>query len=372
MKVFECIAAVLALTGAAAAAQAQDAAVPGQTPSPSISIHGLADVYYAWNSNRPADHANFQPGTGTTAKSADEFALNLAALDVSAEAKPVHARIIAVAGNGAEVVHEGEPAGEGTGRDVIRHIYQASLGYLLPIGRGIAIDAGIYPSHIGFESFLSKDNWNYTRGWAGEFSPYYQAGVKVATSFSDHWSAQLHVINGWQIVGENNHSKTFGTQVAWTGDTLSVSFNTCAGPELPNDDAHWRTFGDLVVTYKAAARLQLAGSADAGYQARPGASPARWQSVSAWARYSLSSRTAIAARAEVFHDPEDGISGFAQTLRGGTVTLEHRPAPPLVAKLEARYDRSSASVFSSRASAAGEVERRREQVLLIASAVAIF
>ncbi len=370
MKVMRETAGILAFS-CAAAASAQDGAA-ASTPSVSVSIHGLADVYYVWNSNRPADHANFLPGTGTTAKRADEFALNLAAIDVSAEAQRVRLRVIAVAGNGAEVVHEGEPASEGTGRDVIRHVYQASVGYVLPVGRGIAIEAGIYPSHIGFESFISKDNWNYTRGWAGEFSPYYQAGVKVATSFSDHWSAQLHVTNGWQIVGENNHSKTFGTQVAWTSGRLSVAFNTCAGPELAGDDAHWRTFGDLVVTYKATSRLQLAGSADAGYQARPAAGPARWQSVSAWARLAMSDRTAVAARAEVFHDPEDGISGFAQTLRGATVTLEYRPAPSLITKLETRSDRSTASVFSSRPSPVGTLERRRDQTLLIASAAVVF
>jgi hypothetical protein len=278
--------------------------------------------------------------------------------------------VIAVAGNGAEIVHAGEPTGEGVGHDVVRHVYQASIEYLAPIGRGVGIQAGIYPSHIGFESFISKDNWNYTRGWAGEFSPYYQTGLRIATAFSDHWSAQVHVCNGWQLVGDNNHSKAVGTQLAWTGNDLTVTLNTFAGPELPNDDAHWRVFGDLIVTAKATTRLQLAGSFDYGHQVRPSAPAADWQSGSVWARYAFSDRTAIAARAEVFHDPDAGISGFAQTLGGGTLTLEHRPAPPLIAKLELRYDHSTAAVFSG--GSGGEPSRKQRQTLVVASAVAAF
>src|ERR1700687_5784521 len=76
---------------------------PSTAPSPSVpsfSVHGLVDVYYAWNAKRPSDHAHLLPRTGTTAKRGNEFALNLAALDLTLDAKPVGFKLIAVAGNG--------------------------------------------------------------------------------------------------------------------------------------------------------------------------------------------------------------------------------------------------------------------------------
>ena len=282
-------------------------------------------------------------------------------------------RLIAVAGNGADVVHAGEPTGEGTGRDVLRHVYQASVGYRAAIGRGVLIEAGIYPSHIGFESFLSKDNWNYTRSWQAEFSPYYQTGLKLSTSLSDEWSVQLHVINGWQIVGETNDAKAVGTQVAYSSDRVSVSFNTFAGPELPGDDEHWRTFGDLIVVVHVTPSLDLAAVLDAGYQARPGQPPARWQAAAVAGRHAFSPRTAISLRTEVFHDPDNGISGSPQTLTGATATLEHRPHAQLILKLEGRYDRSTRAVFSGRTSAFdGTREGRKRQSLVVLGAVATF
>jgi hypothetical protein len=326
------------------------------------------DLYYADNFNRPPDHENFVPGTGTTAKRANEFQLNLADIDLLVDAKPVSFHLIAVAGNGADVVHEGEPGGEGTGRDVLRHVYQASIAYTAPIGRGVVVQAGIYPSPIGIETFFSKDNWNYTRAWAGEFSPYYETGLSVTVPFSDRWSADFHVVNGWQLVGDNNDGKSFETRITYAVPMLAAQLAVFSGPELPDDDAHWRTFGDLVLTVNPNGKLRFAAEFDDGYQSRPGLSPARWQALVGEARYAFTDRTAIALRAEGFHDPDNAISGTRQTLKEGTITLEYRPHPILILKLEARYDHSSAPVFSTRD--AGGL--RKEQTIVLASAVAAF
>jgi hypothetical protein len=53
-----------------------------------ITVHGFVDGYYAWNDNSPDNHENFVPGTGTTAKRANEFNLNLAAIDIVHDAGP--------------------------------------------------------------------------------------------------------------------------------------------------------------------------------------------------------------------------------------------------------------------------------------------
>jgi hypothetical protein len=346
--------------------------VPAPTPAPSptpaptpppVQFHGLVDFYAAWNPNRPFDHNSFEPGTGTTAQKANELGINLAALDVSLDANPVGFHVIAVAGTGTDVVHANE-----LHPNSVRYIYQASLSYKLNVGRGVLLEAGIQPSHIGFEGFFSKDNWNYTRGYMGEFSPYYQTGIKGQTSFDDHWSGQIWFLNGWQSVEDNNTGKAFGTQVAWAGGPLTITVNTFFGPELPDDNSHWRSFGDIVVVYKATDRLQLAASFDAGRQTRPAIEAASWKAGSLWARYALSDRAAFAARAEIYHDPDNAISGFAQTLWETTLTYELRPHPQLILKLEARYDHSTAIAFGD----AGGPSARYDQKLFAVGAVATF
>lgn len=329
-------------------------------PSSTVSFSGFVDAAFVWNSHDPNDHRNFVPGTGTSGQRANELMLNLAQVQWSRTAsadQPVGFTLALVAGEGTDVVHAGEP----DGGEQFRHLYQASLAYRLP--GGILLEAGVYPSHIGMEGFYSKDNWNYTRSWLGEFSPYYQTGVKASYAFNERWSGQIHLINGWQIIHDNNGGKSIGTQIAYSHGPLSASLNTCFGPELAEDDDSMRRFADVVVLYRVSPRLQLGGSFDLGAQERPNAGDANWRGAGVYARYTLDDRQALAVRAEQFRDPDSGISGAAQTLREATLTYEVRAHDNLILKLETRLDRSTAPVFA---------DDERTQFLALAGLVVTF
>jgi hypothetical protein len=323
-------------------------------------VRGFVDGYYAWNANQPSSHQNFVSGTGTTAARANEFEINLAAVEFVKDPKPVGFHLSLVAGNGSDIVHAADPA-----RDTFRYIYQASAGY--KASDRLTLEAGIYPSHIGFEGFYSKDNWNYTRGWMGEFSPYYQAGIKASYVWNDRWSGQLHLLNGWQTIGETNDAKAVGTQIAFSGSRLGATFNTFVGAELPNDNKHLRLFGDWVATYKATSNLTLAASLDRGRQQLPGDTNANWLGASLWSRYTFDDRHAFAARVERFRDPDNGISGTPQTLTGATVTYEFRADKNLIVKLEGRRDHSTAPVFRK-----GNDSMSNNETLVVAGAVVTF
>ena len=332
-----------------------------------ITLHAAVDVYAAHNFNTPQDHANFISGTGTSAKRSDEVSLNLASLEVVLDPRPVGFHLWVAAGTGAEIVHLAEPVGENVGPQVWKFVQQASISASVPVGRGLLIEAGIYPSHIGFESLASQASWNYTRAWLGELSPYYQAGIKAAYAFTDHFSAQLHVLNGWQTIADNNHSAAVGTQVALAFERWSVSFNTYAGPEGTGDDAHWRFFGDLVVQASLTRWLKVGLAADAGLQQLLGGSSAFWHGVTGYARVQFPGSVALALRAEYYRDPLGVISGAGQTLSEGTVTVEYKPWSVLTLKLEGRYDHSTARVFSE--AMGGKTD---SQALVVLGAVASF
>lgn len=315
-----------------------------------FTFSGFIDTAYLVNGNHPTSHENFVPGTGTSGNRANELTLNLAQVQWTSavtEEQPVGFTLAVAAGDGERVVHAAED---------FRYVYQASLAYR--VRDGLLLEAGVFPCHIGFESFYSKDNWNYTRSWLGELSPYHVAGVKASYAFNSRWSGQLHVLNGWQIIHDNNGGKSIGAQVAYANGPLTASLNTWVGPELANDDDTLRKLVDLVAVYRITSRLQLGTSIDLGRQER-----ANWRGIAAYARYALSERHAIALRAEQFHDPRNGISGASQALREATLTYELRPHDHLILKLETRYDRSTARVFS---------DDKRRQSLAIASAVVTF
>jgi len=118
----------------------------GTPETPPIQLHGFIDAFYALNTNRPFDGASFLQGTGTTARRANEMSLNAAALDVVVDPAPVGLHLTLTFGTGTEVLHAGEMSGSGIGPAVWRSVYQASLSYVVPIGSGLLLEAGIYPS----------------------------------------------------------------------------------------------------------------------------------------------------------------------------------------------------------------------------------
>ena len=337
-----------------------------ERPKPELS--GLVDVYYGYNDNRPSDHQNFFPGVGTTAKRDNELALNLAEVDLTLAAEPVGFHFALGFGSAPDVVHAAEPSH-------YEHVIQASVQYQTKVGRGLLVEAGIYPSHIGFEAFQTKSNWNYTRSWLGELSPYYQTGVKLALPLSDRWSTQLHLLNGWQVIEDTNRGKSLGWQLAYATDAWSMTFNTIVGPELPDDDQDLRGLIDTVATWKPAPAWNLALSVDVARQQQPIGDDDRWYGVGLYGRFAPPGwKSAIALRAEYYDDGDGAISGTPQTLREVTLTFEHRPVQRWIVKIEGRYDRSSAPVFAGTGvDAAGDAIRdERDQLLALASAVVEF
>ncbi len=199
----------------------------------------------------------------------------------------------------------------------------------------------------------------------GEYSPYYQTGIKASYAFDPHWSAQLHILNDWQLISDDNRTKAVGTQLQWTNDRSTIAFNTFAGPELPGDDSHWRLFGDITAQFKVTAAHTAGATMDLGWQDRTRGA-ALWHGAGVYWRTAFTEQVALALRAEYYKDRDGFMSGTQQLLLDGTVTLEVRPADHLILKLEGRYDTSDASVFTASNGTS------KAQGLVLASAVASF
>ncbi len=333
--------------------------VAGSTSAQPIIVHGWIDGYSAWNDRRPDSGLNFFDGVGTTAHRSDQLALNVAALEVVRAPKPFGFHLVLVTGDSTDIVHMFEPHPK---RRLIRNVYRASVSYTAPVGRGFALEAGVYPTQM-MDTFFSKDNWTYTRGWLGELAPYYECGIKASYAWSDHWSGQLHLLRGWGRISDNNSAPAYGTQIAYNPGRWSASFNTFVGAELPHDNVHLRKFGDLMVMFNATPELTVGTSIDRGRQEFGGdTAAANWLGISAYGRYKFDDRHAVAVRTEKFRDADAIVSGFPQTLTETTLTYELRPMWHVILKLEGRRDHSTVPIFNG----------SNNQTLAIASAVAVF
>ncbi|MDE2291086.1 MAG: outer membrane beta-barrel protein, partial [Elusimicrobia bacterium] len=159
-----------------------------------VSFGGFLDTYYAYDFDRPASRAR---AFTTQPARHNEFDVNLAYIEAVVAADRVRGRLALQAGNSVQSNYAGEPAvGSVSGPSLTRSIQEAWAGYR--VTEKLWVDAGICFSHIGMESFISRDNWTYSRSLMAEFSPYCQSGVRASYQFDKDWSAQLHVLNGWQ------------------------------------------------------------------------------------------------------------------------------------------------------------------------------
>jgi hypothetical protein len=332
-----------------------------------VDLHAMVDVDYAWNADQPATGDNFTSDTGTSAKSHNQIALNLASIDVAMAPEPIGFHLALNFGNATDVVHAGEAHPE-----LWKYVQQATAAALAPIGHGLLFEAGIMPSFIGLESLQSKDNWSYTRSWMGEYSPYYFLAARAAYAVTDHWSAQALVMNGWQCIEDNNDAKSLGAQIAYNDNRVNAAVNGYVGADRAHDDKHWRAFADAFATVRVAKPLQLAVSADVGEEAQPGGRIALWYAAQLDARVEIVRRVALVARGEAYRDDQGAITGAAQTLGEGTLTLDIRPTAFLIVKVEGRVDHSTAPIFTAARLPDGTLAMRRDQLLAVLGVVAYY
>ena len=106
----------------------------------------------------------------------NEFNLNLGFVEVKHQADNVRGRFALQTGTYVESNYALEA-------ELLKHVLEASVG--TRIGKNVWVDFGIFPSHIGFEGIVSKDNWTYSRSILADYSPYYEAGVSVSAALSE-------------------------------------------------------------------------------------------------------------------------------------------------------------------------------------------
>lgn len=313
--------------------------------SADVKLEGFIDSYYAYDFNGPP---NFDRAYTTQPARSDEFNINLVYLGASVARKKFRGRVALQAGTSVQNNYAAEPTnGAVSGPSLSRSIQEAYIGY--EISNHLWLDTGIYFSHVGAEGFISRDNLTYTRSLVADFSPYYQAGVRLTYKPSDELQFQLHVINGWQVISENNHSKTLGTQVSASfSPRLSASYSTLIGQE-----AEFRHFHDLVLKYEPSDQWTCLFQYDIGFQKQAGAPGFnRWNGFTVIGKYALSKTNALVARVEQYSDPQQVIvatgtpNGF--DVRAVSLGYDASLAPELVWRSEARHFWSNDAIYPSR------------------------
>ena len=218
------------------------------------------------------------------------------------------------------------------------------LSYMVPVGKGLRLDAGKFVTHLGYEVIGGYDGYNdnFSRGFIfGYGLPFTHTGLKASYPFSARISGAFLLTNGCDAVTRLNGGVTFGGQLAVvTSKTTDLTFNFLPGPEKPHTDHEQRSLYALVGTWKVVPRFSLGFDglyADEDHAASNG-SDAIWKGLAGYAKYSLTRQLSLAFRGEVFADIGGSRTGTPQTLRGFTLTPEY-VLPANLSRLRSEFRR---------------------------------
>ncbi|MBT9395497.1 porin [Hymenobacter sp. NST-14] len=336
--------ALLAAGGAAAQTMTPDSVAA--TPNP-LTLYGFVDGYYGYDFKY--EPTNQRPGFLYSHNRQNEFTVNNAVLGLRYDNGQVRGAVGLHAGSYVAANYAAEDP-------VFRHLYEGYAGFR-PF-RNAWLDVGIFTSHIGFESALSKDNWTLTRSLMAENSPYYEAGARLTYEVSPKLTLTGLVLNGWQNIRETNQGKALGTQLQWKPiDKLLINSSAFYGNEQPRDSVRRRRyFHNFYASYAATDRLSLALVFDAGQQEseQRGGRADTWHTGAAFVRYQLAPKWTAAARAEYYHADRGVliVSGAPQLgdpafkVKAASLNLDYAPAPNVVFRVEGRLMDAKRPLFA--------------------------
>lgn len=319
------------------------AAVDGNDPREwsigPIRFSGLIDGYYSVNLNHPASRVNQLRNFDVKA---NQFSLNMAKLVLEHEADPLGFRVDLGFGRAFDIVHGAE-----AGPDVFRHIEQAFVSYKPAKARGLELDFGKYVTAAGAEVIETHSNWNYSRSLLFAYAiPYYHFGVRATMPLGNHFSAGVHLANGWNNVEDNNSGKTVGLMGIVTTSKFTWTQTYHVGPEKPETNQGYRHLYDTTLLVTPVERLNFYINFDYGVdKGPPGLANSRWVGVAGAARLALNRWFAIAPRLEWFNDADGFATGTAQKLKEFTLTGEFKMAQGVLTRLEYRRDWSDRPFF---------------------------
>lgn len=299
---------------------------------PRWTFGAFVDSYYAYDFGEPAEGERLFT---TQAARHNEFNINLAHVSAQYAGPVVRGRLALQTGTSVEVNYAFEPD-EDAGL-----IQEAYAG--VAVAPTLWIDGGIFFSHIGSESWISIDNPTYARSLPTEFAPYYQAGVRATWNATPSITAQLNVINGWQVISDNNDDKAVGVRLDWAASpALTVSYSNFIGrePHADTEEEGMRIFNDVSARFAPGERTTIVGTVDVGTQEGD-----TWFAGSLLGRVWVTPGVGITARVERFDD-EDGViaPGLRTWAASAGIDVARGPA---MWRTEARFFSADDDIFPS-------------------------
>ncbi len=235
----------------------------------------LVDVSYSYSFNNPIDNTV----VGSTALARDNE-IQLSALHFGGDFtyKGARARIMTQFGTRSIVVPRNDLSpyrGQYQLANVYRYLSEAYVGYHFNQWHGINIDAGMFMSYIGLNSYYQPENWEYQASFTSDNTPWFFNGIRLQLFPSNHIKIEGWIINGWQSYGAFNSMPGVGGNLTWMpGSNLKLLTNDYYGTDASGLPGRKRFHSDnsLLVRYlnhpksRGISRMAFSLTGDFGFE----------------------------------------------------------------------------------------------------------
>lgn len=314
-----------------------------------LHFSGYTEGYYQYNPGFPA--AQNRPDFIYSHNRINEVNINLAFLKAAMEKERVRANLAIMTGTYANANLAAEPG-------VLKNIYEANIGVKLSSGKNLWVDAGIFGSHIGFESAVSKDCPTLTRSIIADNSPYYESGIKAGyTSENGKWFLCGLFLNGWQRIQRipGNSTPAAGHQLTFKPkENITLNSSSFIGSDTPDSTRRMRYFHNLYALIKVNNQCNIVLGWDIGFQQAAQKSNLYhpWSGGALICTYSPLEKIKVSARAEYYQDKHNvliqptAINGFRTT--GYSLNLDYHLFENTVWRMEGKIFHSPDAIYMNK------------------------
>ncbi|WP_286857892.1 MULTISPECIES: porin [Sphingobacterium] len=319
------------------------------TKNKTVSFSGYVEAYYMRDFNNPI--TNTRPAFVYSHNRNNEVNINMALLKATYGTENTRANVALATGTYMNANYAAEPG-------VLKNIYEANVGVRISKKHNLWIDAGIFSSHLGFESAIGKDNWTLTRSLFADNSPYFETGAKISyTSASGKLFLSGLVLNGWQRIQrvDGNSLPAFGHQLVYKPtDNLTINSGSFIGSDKADSVRQMRYFHNLYAIYQLNRQFGFTVGFDIGAEQKEKGSGSYnvWYTPVLIARYIGSDKFSLTARGEYYQDKKGVIisteakNGF-QTL-GYSLNADYSILPNVLWRMELRNLTNKDAIFLDR------------------------
>jgi hypothetical protein len=308
-------------------------AVPAAAqPAPGPAAHdwtygGFADIGYLF---APSDPLNQLFRSRGTAWHLNDVFLNMSgvyAKKTATESSRWGAELLVQTGKDDEIFGFSATAPNIGGEQWLRHLGLANVSYLAPVGKGLTLQGGIFGSLIGYDGLYAKDNFNYTRPWGADFTPYLMLGVNASYPFTEKLTGTFYAVNGYWHLANANSVPSSGAQLAYRATAqLTIKETVLAGPHQSDTSLEfWRYLADTIVEHRTD-RLVVAGEFHFSTERVDASEPFRawWVAAQLPIRWNVRGPWSLAVRPEIAWDSDGRWTLAEQNVKALTTTVEYR------------------------------------------------